>query len=259
MDRQRTLLQLTQKMSAAIAAEDWRALTAINTMLANAKIESNATADKIQINMGTLRDLAGAHTFLFPDTAQIVLKAGDDFTALVKLRIAEHDAKEAARLEAERTRIRAEEQTKAEAAARDNLAAEAEAARMAKEREDKIAAEAVAAAAIELPSATPEALAPAAAVIDLPQPAARQLAPAPSIATSAGLPPTLRLGQIGERLGFGLTAEFLRTLGFEPAGRERAAVLYHDNDFPRICAALISRISALRASAANAMPFSLVA
>ncbi|MYM76035.1 hypothetical protein GTP56_28120 [Duganella sp. FT134W] len=34
MDRQRTLLQLTQKMSAAIAAEDWRALTAINTMLA---------------------------------------------------------------------------------------------------------------------------------------------------------------------------------------------------------------------------------
>jgi hypothetical protein len=36
MDRQRTLLQLTQKMSAAIAAEDWRALTAINTMLATA-------------------------------------------------------------------------------------------------------------------------------------------------------------------------------------------------------------------------------
>ncbi|NYE59743.1 hypothetical protein FHW58_000895 [Duganella sp. 1224] len=36
MDRQRTLLQLTQKMSAAIAAEDWTALAAINTMLATA-------------------------------------------------------------------------------------------------------------------------------------------------------------------------------------------------------------------------------
>ncbi|MRW82473.1 hypothetical protein GJ698_00010 [Pseudoduganella sp. FT26W] len=36
MDRQRTLLQLTQKMSAAIAAQDWQALTAINTLLGTA-------------------------------------------------------------------------------------------------------------------------------------------------------------------------------------------------------------------------------
>jgi hypothetical protein len=36
MDRQRTLLQLTQKMSAAIAAADWQALTAMNTLLATA-------------------------------------------------------------------------------------------------------------------------------------------------------------------------------------------------------------------------------
>ncbi|WP_229260517.1 hypothetical protein [Duganella alba] len=36
MDRHRTLLQLTQKMSAAIAAADWQALTAINTLLATA-------------------------------------------------------------------------------------------------------------------------------------------------------------------------------------------------------------------------------
>lgn len=36
MDRHRTLLQLTQKMSAAIAAEDWQTLAAINTMLATA-------------------------------------------------------------------------------------------------------------------------------------------------------------------------------------------------------------------------------
>lgn len=33
MDRQRTLLQLTQKMSAAIAAEDWPALAALNTLM----------------------------------------------------------------------------------------------------------------------------------------------------------------------------------------------------------------------------------
>ncbi|MYM83940.1 hypothetical protein GTP44_18540 [Duganella sp. FT50W] len=34
MDRQRTLLQLTQKMSAAIVSEDWKTLAAINTLLA---------------------------------------------------------------------------------------------------------------------------------------------------------------------------------------------------------------------------------
>lgn len=33
MDRQRSLLLLAQNMSAAIAAEDWSALTAINTMM----------------------------------------------------------------------------------------------------------------------------------------------------------------------------------------------------------------------------------
>lgn len=36
MDRQRTLLQLAQKMSAATATEDWKALAAINTLMASA-------------------------------------------------------------------------------------------------------------------------------------------------------------------------------------------------------------------------------
>jgi hypothetical protein len=54
--------------------------------------------------------------------------------------------------------------------------------------------------------------------------------------------PTLTLGKIGTRLGFSLTADFLRTIGFEPAGRERAATLYHENDFPAICATLIAHI-----------------
>lgn len=59
-------------------------------------------------------------------------------------------------------------------------------------------------------------------------------------------PPTLRLGQICTRLGFQVTAEFLRSLGFEPAGRERAAVLYREADFPRICTALICHITEVR-------------
>lgn len=60
-------------------------------------------------------------------------------------------------------------------------------------------------------------------------------------------PPTLRLGQISTHLGFAVTADFLRSLGFEPAGRERAAVLYHASSWPLIQAALIKHINALPA------------
>jgi predicted phage-related endonuclease len=50
--------------------------------------------------------------------------------------------------------------------------------------------------------------------------------------------PTLRLGHIAERLGFALSADFLRALGFEPVARDKAAVLYHEFQFGHICAAL---------------------
>ncbi|CAB3928876.1 YqaJ viral recombinase family protein [Achromobacter deleyi] len=64
--------------------------------------------------------------------------------------------------------------------------------------------------------------------------------------------PTLKLGQIGERLGFTLTADFLRTLGFEPASRDRAAMLYHERDFDHICEALVKHITTVRAALAQA-------
>jgi hypothetical protein len=62
--------------------------------------------------------------------------------------------------------------------------------------------------------------------------------------------PALRLGQITERLGFALTADFLRGLGFEPAAKDRAAQLYHEHDFGNICAALQRHISAVQAKQA---------
>lgn len=104
---------------------------AVDTELARCKIAGNEVADRIEINLHTLRELAGAHAFLFADTAQIIVKANDDFAALVKMRIAEHQIAEAKRLEAERERIRAEEQAKLllEQQERDR----AKAARIAKE------------------------------------------------------------------------------------------------------------------------------
>jgi putative phage-type endonuclease len=91
---------------------------AVDTELARFKIDANAIADRIQFNLTTLRELAAEHTFLFADTAQIVLKATDDCTALIKLRIAEHQAAEEKRLAAEREKIAAEERAKAEAQVR---------------------------------------------------------------------------------------------------------------------------------------------
>jgi len=62
-------------------------------------------------------------------------------------------------------------------------------------------------------------------------------------------PPTLRLGQISERLGFTVTAEFLLSLGFAHSGTDKAAKLFHESEFKPICAALIRHISAVSAKA----------
>jgi hypothetical protein len=56
----------------------------------------------------------------------------------------------------------------------------------------------------------------------------------------------IKIGQISERLGFAVTAEFIASLGIQHAAQERAAKLYREVDFTRICDALISRITAAR-------------
>lgn len=58
--------------------------------------------------------------------------------------------------------------------------------------------------------------------------------------------PKVRLGQIAGVLGFPLTADFLRTLGFEPVARDKAAVLYRESDIDSICDALILYIEAIQ-------------
>lgn len=103
---------------------------AVNVTLANAKIAASAQADKIEINLKSLRELAGAYAFLFADTAQLVMKENDDLVLLINARITQQQAASAARLEADRERIRAEETKKlADAAAADaKRLADAEAA-----------------------------------------------------------------------------------------------------------------------------------
>ena len=221
---------------------------AVDTELARFKIEANAVADRIQINLTTLRELAGAHAFLFADTASIVLKAADDLTALVKMRIAEHEQAEAAKAEALRARIAEEERVKAEKAA-----ADAERARVAAETKRQLdeQAAAVAAARAQEEAAAQAAAASAAQVQLQEQPAAP--APAPVTPIAAARPvaasstlPGLRLGQINERLApITLTAEGLARLGFAPAATDKSAKLYHEHDFSAMCAALVRHVTAV--------------
>lgn len=52
-------------------------------------------------------------------------------------------------------------------------------------------------------------------------------------------PATLKLGAIGERLGFTLTEAFVsEVLGIQPSGKEKRAVMFKESDFARICDAL---------------------
>ena len=247
---------------------------AVNDELARAKIESSAIAVRIQINLGTLRELASAHAFLFADAATIVLKQPDDLTMLVKSRIADHQAAEQARLDAERERIRAEEAAKLQREARE-AEARAERERQEAMRQELLRAEreaqagiAEARAADALPAPLLDALSDlakdvkddAVAGIDAEQAisATQRAAAAPVVVPMRAAPapaertgiPALKLGAIANRLGFALTAEFLRGLGFEPATTERRSCLFHEADFGLICAALVRHIEAVQSKAA---------
>lgn len=195
---------------------------AVDTELARFKIEANAIADKIQLNLATMNEHAADHMFLFADAAQIVLKAADDFSALVKLRISDHKAKEEQKAADLRADIQKEEQIKAEAAVQ-------------------------AAAAVAASAPAPVEARAAAEVAPAPS-TFRNIPVAPSVGYTKPLsPPSLRLGQINERIApLSISVDGLRTLGFTPAARDKAAQLYHEHEFASICAALIRHIGAVQ-------------
>lgn len=182
---------------------------AADTELARAKIEASRVGDGIRANIASLNELARAHGFLFHDAQDLVLKANDDLVALIKTRISEHEE-----AEAEKRRV-AEQQAQA-------------------------AAQPLQAQAVEQANDLVEV----AKEIDREQ----AVAITPAAAQQADNGQRIKLGDITSRLGFTLTADFLSSLGFEPVGQERAAKLYRDSDFPRICAALINHIQGVQLS-----------
>jgi len=211
----------------------------VSTALANAKIEANAIADRIDANRKTAEDMS-----LMFDFAQVCTKAPDDFAALYGMRKQQRADAEAKRLEAEREKIRREEEAKARA----------EAERVAKLEREKIRAEeqakaqAAQEAAREQFFATAEARMQADAAkraADLKAMAGALPEPAPQFAQpQADTGAKITLGQINQRLSpIALSVAGLTQLGIQPAGKDRAAVLYLESDVARICSVLIRHLT----------------
>lgn len=226
---------------------------AVNTELARAKIAANEIATRIGVNIKHLQDKAGAHKFLFLDTPTIVLKAPDDLQALVSNRINEHQRQEAAKEEAQRERIRAEEQAK--------LQREADEKRRSEEAEAaRVAQAAIAVAATPAPATAPEVKtydngAPMFStttfkdngepIMLTPEGKRSVFCDLNDDMTDASEKPTLKLGEINARLALlAVTADDLAELGFA-ATLERGSKLYRPSDFPKICAAIVRHVQAI--------------
>lgn len=205
---------------------------AVATELARVKIAANEMADTITLNLRAI-DEAGDFEFLFADTATLALKDPEFVAMAIKNRIADHKAKEAARIAAETARIVEQERIKAEATATARVNAEISAA-IAK------------AAAAEAEKSMTLATAPPCHQTIVPVLSEKAVADRNAVAfinrIESKQPPSLSLGQISERLGFNVTSVFLATLGFE-ATTVKAAKLFHEEDFPAICRALIEHIA----------------
>jgi len=230
---------------------------AVDSLLARAKINADEIADDIEANLKYLRERAKDHTALFPDTAQIVLKAPEDLQALATSRIAQHKAAEQKRLDDERERIRAEEQARADREARDRLAAEQAAqTQITSERGLQQVLKAEAATPDATDRSTPATASPSVGSMGAGQPA--DAGPAGNVvplsrpaAPQADTSPRIKLGDLNATITpLSITADGLALLGFPHEPSTGSAKLYRMDDLPAIYAAMVRHIEAVQAKQA---------
>ena len=204
---------------------------AVDTELAAAKIRTTEAAQKITDALATIEREGGSHAFLFADKATLVQKDPEALALIIKSRIADHEATMVQKLEHERARMQAEADAKAKAEADRLLEAERQKIR----EEEKAASHRATNDARELGAAVKELAAP-----NIPAPAPN-IEPAPANTADNG--ERITLGQINSRLSvISVTREGLSRLGFEPAGKDRAAILYRACDLRAICNAIAKHV-----------------
>jgi hypothetical protein len=196
---------------------------AVDTMLAGSIITADQSAKDVREKLTWCKEHAAGHSALFPDLQQIITKPIEDFALTITSRIDKAKEAEEKRLAAEREKIRAEEQAKAQANAR----------REAQEAAAKAESDRLAALPKEAPVEEPKTLI---RVMDVNQ----------AVAITDHLPDAtkmIKLGEICNRLGFTVTADFLASLGFEVVATDKNAKLYKESSFPAICRALQRHIN----------------
>lgn len=188
---------------------------AIDSAVASEKIEASQNAERVRQNIAIITGFMETAN-VFHDRVQLVLsKAPDDLRNLCAARIAEHQQREAEKLEAERERIRQEEEAKARAAI-----AQQDTPQRAIETEQQ-------------PSSVGGGR----------DGLTEELRAAGESVTGIAKPPIsnarIKLGDINDWIApLSVTAEGLASLGFKPVESKGAAKLYPAEDFPHICGAL---------------------
>jgi putative phage-type endonuclease len=189
------------------------------------KTQAGLQATRMHANRASLRTPEGDWIFLFADFAQVGTKEAEDFAALAQLRIGQHQQREFARLEAERARIRAEEERRA----REKAELEETAERVKAEQAAQAEVEKAGTALLQQAKEQADSLVQTARAID----------------READTCETLTLGAINALLSpIRIDAAGLAELGFEPSATVKAAKHYRATDFARICQAISNRAMA---------------
>lgn len=241
---------------------------AADSHLARCKMAASALADRMQENCQHVRERAADEMHLFPDLGPLCRKLPEDFQLVVESRLTKHREQVAAAA----ARKAAEEK-----AAADRKAAEDAAAEQRRQEESARAAarDATTSGLASGPATSTQTFAesvvsqpvqrapiygdqvyhqggpggmgygaPAgrAFVQDGPMVQEGDTVRVPVRIVPAG-PPTLKLGTICERLGFTVTAAYLAELGYPGVKGERNSVVFHNEDFRAICAAIVSHVT----------------
>lgn len=97
---------------------------AVKTALRNSLFDANTMTDRYERNLKSMRSLAPGLESLFADRAALIHMDAEPFDSIVINRVRAHQDAEAARLESERAKMRAEEEAKADAIAATKIALE---------------------------------------------------------------------------------------------------------------------------------------
>lgn len=208
---------------------------AVDTVAANAKVDASQSAERIRANIRVMEMEVGTHAALFPDRVQLCsTKSAEDLRNLMAARISQHQQVEQERLDAERERIRKEEEARAQKKAAEDAAAAA-----AEQAAQAAAAEQQPAPVVAAPPAAPVRTAPTA------------VASAPAPAAGPREVVKIKLGDINARIApLSISADGLALLGFKPINSTGAAKLYDQAQFPAMCRAMIDGLQ----DAANSYP-----